>query len=152
MLDNHLALRLEGGANWYPDLRGLPEYDQEIQGDSRARYWNARLLLEASLPLTPIAGRMYAAIGPQFLLLPSHLSKTTEAYGVYGVVGMELFAGGVWSTFPISVFFEGGGTASTGKADVASRTNSSYTVGRSIERPVATGFAMTIGFRYYFWR
>lgn len=145
----HFAARLSIGPAWYPDLRALPEDDQDEVGGARALYWTGRLLLEASLPLAPAAGRLYAAVGPSVVVLPSTLSTDDWALGIYGVLGAELFAGDTLQAYPISLFFEVGASAHAAKADVAQRVSASAEVDQSVNRPIGTGLALSAGIRFY---
>lgn len=147
-----LALRLAGGVGWYPDLRAIPEDAADQEFDSRALYGHSRFLIDAAVPLGLLPGRVYAAVGPSLLILPERVSTTRFAVGVYGVAGVELFAGTAYRTYPLSFFFEIGASAHNASADVAQRTGPIQTTDLTVDRPIGTGLALSGGLRWYIWR
>lgn len=151
-LDDRLAFRLGGGVGWYPDLRALPEDEADQDFDARALYGHARMLIDASLPLALLPGRLYAAAGPSALILPRRISTTRVAMGIYGVVGLELFAGTAVRTYPFSFYFEIGATAHAAAADVANRSGPIEVTDLTVDRPIGTGLALSGGLRWYLWR
>ena len=150
-LEERLAIRLAGGVGWYPDLRALPEDASDQDFDARALYGHTRLLVDGALPLALIPGRLYAAVGPSFLFLPVRVSTTRVAVGVYGVVGIELFAGSADRTAPFSFFFEIGAAAHSAAADVTERTGPIEVTDLTVDRPIGTGLALAGGLRWYLW-
>jgi hypothetical protein len=150
-LDDHLAIAIAGGVGWYPDLRALPMDAEDQDFGAWSLYGHARITLEASARIAPISGRVYAAIGPSALLLSERLSTTRFAFGVYGAVGAELFAGDAVRSFPFAVFFEIGGVAHAAAADVANRTGPIEETDATVDRPIATGLALSGGIRAYLW-
>lgn len=151
-LDDHFAVALAGGLGWYPDLRALPASTADQDFSAWSTYGHVRLTGEVSTSLVPVSGRLYGRLGPSALWLSTRLSTTRLAFGVYGAVGAELFAGDAYTTYPISLFFELGATAHAASADVANRTGPIETVDPTVDRPIATGFALSGGVRFYLWR
>ena len=151
-LDRMLAVRLAGGIGWYPDLRSLPDDAASQSFDARALYGHTRLVIDGAFPLALTPGRLYAAVGPSALFLPVRVSTTRVAIGVYGVVGVELFAGSAYRTSPFSFFFEIGATAHAAAADVADRTGPIEVTDLTVDRPIGTGLALSGGVRWYLWR
>ncbi|MEL7368475.1 MAG: hypothetical protein AAFN74_06155 [Myxococcota bacterium] len=152
LLDDLLTIRVAAGLGWFPDLRSLPEGSTGQDFDTRALYGHARLLVDGALPLALIPGRLYAAAGPSFLFLPRGLSTTRVAPGLYGVVGVELFAGTAYRTSSFSFFFEIGATAHAAAADIAERTGPIEVTDLTVDRPIGTGLALSGGVRWYLWR
>ncbi len=150
-LDDHLAITVAGGVGWYPDLRALPMDAEDQHFGAWSLYGHARITLDVSARIAPIAGRVYASVGPSGLLLSERLSTKRIAFGVYGAVGAELFAGDANRTFPFSFFLEIGGVAHAAKADVANRTGPIEQTDTTVDRPIATGLALSGGLRAYFW-
>ncbi len=151
-VDDRLAVRLSGGVGWYPDLRSLPEDAADQDFDTRALYGHSRLVLDGSLPLALFPGRIYAAAGPSVLFLPERVSTTRVALGVYGVVGLELFAGTAYRTSPLSFYFEIGASAHAAAADVANRSGPIQPTDLTVDRPIGTGLALSGGIRWYLWK
>ena len=151
-VDGLMGVRLAGGVGWYPDLRSLPEGGSDQDFDVRALYGHTRLTLDASVSLALIPGRLYAAVGPSVLFLPQRVSTTRVAPGVYGVVGVELFAGSAYRTAPFSFFFEIGASAHAAAADVANRTGPIEVTDLTVDRPIGTGLVLAGGLRWYAWR
>lgn len=150
-LDGHLAITVAGGVGWYPDLRALPMNTEDQSFGAWSLYGHARLTLEASARIAPIAGRVYARVGPSGLLLSERLSTKRLALGVYGAVGAELFAGNAHRAYPFAFFLEIGGVAHDVKADVANRTGATQQTDATVDRPIATGLALAGGIRLYLW-
>jgi hypothetical protein len=113
-------------------------------------YGHGRITFEASARIAPISGRVYAAVGPSALLLSERLSTTRFAIGIYGAVGAEIFAGDATRSYPFALFFEIGGCAHNAAADVPTRTGGTET-GTTVDRPIATGLALSGGIRAYLW-
>lgn len=151
-LDDHFGVALAGGVGWYPDLRALPANAASQDFGAWSTYAHARLCAELSTSLVPVSGRLYAKLGPSFLWLSSRLSTTRLGIGVFGAVGAELFAGDAYETYPFALFLEVGATAHSASADVANRTGPIDTVDLTVDRPIATGFAIAGGVRFYLWR
>ncbi len=151
-VDGMLAVRIAGGVGWYPDLRSLPDDAGNQAFDARALYGHTRLLLDGAFPLALMPGRLYAAVGPSALFLPMRVSTTRVAIGVYGVVGLELFAGTAYRSSAFSFFFEIGASAHAATADVADRTGPIEVTDLTIDRPIGTGLALAGGLRWYLWR
>lgn len=147
----HLALRLEGGVGWYPDIRALPEDVADQDFGAWSLYGHARLMLQASTRIALASGRLYTAVGPSVMILDDQLSSTTAAPGIYGVLGLELFAGNDYRAYPVSLFFELGGTAHTGSADIENRIGPPQEAESTIDRPIGTGLALSAGLRFYAW-
>ncbi|MEM7676326.1 MAG: hypothetical protein AAF449_10025 [Myxococcota bacterium] len=152
LVDDRLTIRVAAGLGWFPDLRSLPEGATGQDFDTRALYGHTRFLLDGALPLALVPGRLYAAAGPSFLILPRRLSTTRVAPGLYGAVGVELFAGTAYRTSSFSFFFEIGATAHAAAADVAERTGPIEVTDLTVDRPIGTGLALSGGLRWYFWR
>lgn len=150
-LDDHLAIAIAGGVGWFPDLRALPMDAEDRDFGAWSFYGHARVTLEASARIAPISGRVYAAVGPSGLLLSERLSTTRIAIGVYGAVGLEVFAGDAHRTFPFSFFFEIGGVAHDAAADVANRSGPIQETDTTVDRPIGTGLALNGGLRAYLW-
>ncbi|MEQ9502087.1 MAG: hypothetical protein RIT81_34765 [Deltaproteobacteria bacterium] len=151
-LDDHFAVAVAGGVGWYPDLRALPASTTDQDFSAWSTYGHARVTAEASASIVPVGGRLYGRLGPSFLWLSPRLSTTRLAFGVYGAVGAELFTGDAHRTHPFSLFLEVGATAHAAAADVANRTGPIETVDPTVDRPIATGFAIAGGVRFYLWR
>jgi len=147
----HLAVRLEGGIGWYPDLRALPEEEADRDFGAWSPYGHARLVLQVSTRIALASGRLYAGLGPSLLVLEEQLSSTRVAPGLYGVLGLELFAGDDFRAFPVSVFFEIGGTAHAASADIQNRIGPPQEAETTIDRPIGTGLALSGGLRWYAW-
>lgn len=150
-LDGHLAVAVAGGIGWYPDLRALPMNEEMQDYGAWSLYGHARLVLEASARIAPISGRVFAQLGPSGLLLSEQLSTKRIAIGVYGSVGVEIFAGDAHRAFPVAVFLEIGGVAHNAKADVPVRSGPSDGSDTTVDRPIATGLALSGGIRIYLW-
>ncbi len=151
-LEDHFAVALAGGIGWYPDLRALPASTADQDFSAWSTYAHARFTGEVSASIVPVGGRLYGRLGPSFLWLSPRLSTTRLSFGVYGAVGAELFTGDANRTYPFSFFLELGATAHTASADVANRTGPIETVDPTVDRPIATGFALAGGVRFYLWR
>jgi len=67
------------------------------------------------------------------------------------VLGLELFAGDDFRAFPVSVFFEIGGTAHAASADIQNRIGPPQEAETTIDRPIGTGLALSGGLRWYAW-
>ncbi|MGF1511251.1 MAG: hypothetical protein ACFB9M_17310 [Myxococcota bacterium] len=147
----HVALRVEGGIGFFPDIRALPDEPDEVDVGALSLYGHVRTVLVLSARLGLAAGRAYAAAGPSFLFLDDQLSSTGTSVGIYGVVGVELFVGDAFRAFPISVFFEIGGTAHDANADIENRVGPPELTDSTIDLPIATGLALAGGLRYSFW-
>ncbi len=150
-LGDHLAVRLEGGIGWYPDIRALPEDASDQDFGAWSLYGHARLVLQASVRIALAGGRLYAGVGPSLIVVDEQLSSTRVAAGIYGVLGAEFFAGDDYRAFPLSLFFELGGTAHDASADIENRLGPPQESETTIDRPIATGFALSGGLRFYVW-
>lgn len=148
---DHLAVRLEGGVGWYPDIRALPEDPADQDFGAWSLYGHARLLLQASTRIALASGRLYAAAGPSLMILDDQLTSDQLSPGIYGVLGLELFAGDDYRAFPVSVFFEAGGTAHLASADIENRVGPPQASETTIDRPIGTGLALSAGLRFYAW-
>ncbi len=151
-LSDRLAVVLVGGVGWYPDLRALPEEEENQDFGAWSLYGHARLLLEASTQIALLSGRLYAKLGPSFLWLSSQLSTTTIGVGGYGAVGLEVFAGDQYRAYPFSFYFEIGGVAHSASADVENRSGAPRQTDTTVDRLIATGLALGGGVRIYLWR
>lgn len=151
-LDDHLAISVSGGVGFYPDLRALPMTAEDQEYSSWSMYGHARLCLEAGMPIAFSAGRIYAAVGPSFLLLSEQLSTTRVAPGVYGAAGVELFAGTDLHAELFSFYFEIGAVAHDAAADIANRMGAPMMTEATVDRSIATGLAIGGGIRFYLWR
>lgn len=151
-LEERLAVRLAGGLGWYPDLRALPSSPDGDPGGAWSLYGHLRLGLDFGVPIALPTGRLYASAGPSLLVLSQRLSTTRVSPGGYGLIGLEVFAGDGLQTFPLAVFFEVGGVAHAAAADVERRTGTPEADESSVDRPVATGFLLQGGLRFYLWR
>lgn len=151
-LGDRLAVVLGGGIGWYPDLRALPASTDTQDYGAWSLYGHARLGLEASTSIAFAAGRLYATLGPSALLLSQQLSTKRVAFGVYGAVGVELFAGGAQQAYPFSLFAELGAVAHDAAADVENRKGTPVQTDTTVDRLIATGFAISGGVRVYLWR
>ncbi len=151
-LDEHLAIALSGGIGFYPDLRSLPMTVEDQEYSSWSLYGHARLCLEAAAPIAFSSGRIYAAIGPSFLLLSEQLSSKRIAPGVYGAAGVELFVGTDLHAELFSFYFEIGAVAHDAAADIANRMGAPMMTEATVDRSIATGLAIGGGIRFYFWR
>lgn len=147
----HLSFRLEGGVGWYPDIRALPEEVADQDFGAWSLYGHGRLLLQASTRIALASGRVYAALGPSVMLLDEQLSSEQISPGVVGLLGLELFAGDDYRAFPVSVFFEAGGTAHLASADIENRLGPPRESETTIDRPIGTGLALNAGLRFYAW-
>ncbi|HJL43911.1 MAG TPA: hypothetical protein RMG48_21575 [Myxococcales bacterium LLY-WYZ-16_1] len=147
--DGHLALRLEGGIGWASDLRALPVDAEEQVAGAWSMYGHVRLLGVAATRLGLASGRLYVALGPSLLVLDRQLSSERVSPGVVGVFGTEFFAADAYRAFPVSLFFEVGGTAHTASADIENRIGEPEPSGTTVDRPVATGLALSAGLRFY---
>ncbi len=150
-LDGHLSFALVGGIAFHPDFRSLPQGARENDFGAWATYGRTRAVGEFALPIAAGAGRIYVAAGPSFVFLPSDLSSTRVGVGIYGAAGLEVFAGDGYRTYPISFYAEIGGVAHNASQDVDSRTGGPED-DLAVDRPIATGFAMFGGLRFYLWR
>jgi hypothetical protein len=150
-LDDHLAVALAGGIGWFPDLRALPMDAEDQDFGAWSLYGHARLTIDASARIAPISGRVYASIGPSALVLAERLSTKRFAFGIYGAVGAEIFAGDAHRTFPFSFFLEIGGVAHAAAANVKNRTGPIEETDTTVDRPIATGLALSGGVRAYLW-
>ncbi|NJK89083.1 MAG: hypothetical protein HC923_06555 [Myxococcales bacterium] len=151
VFDERIALRIEGGVGWYPDFRALPDDADDQEFAAWSLYGHVRALLQASTRFALASGRIYAAVGPSFLVLDEQVSSTRVAPGVFGVVGAELFAGDDYRAYPLSFFLEIGGAAHDASADVQNRVGRPQTTGTTIDRPIGTGLALAGGLRLYVW-
>lgn len=151
VLDDRLAFVLVAGVGWYPDLRALPVTVEEQDYGAWSPYGHARLLVEASTTIAFASGRLYAAVGPSLLLLSSQLSTRRVALGIYGALGIELFAGDAWRAYPLSLYAELGAVAHDAAADVENRTGAPRETDATVDRPIATGLALSGGLRWYLW-
>lgn len=147
----HLAVRLEGGVGWYPDIRALPEEAADRDFGAWSLYGHARLLLQASTRIALASGRIYTGVGPSLMVLDDQLTSTRLAPGIYGVLGLELFAGDDYRAFPVSLFVEIGGTAHDASADIENRIGPPREAETTIDRPIGTGLALAAGLRFYAW-
>ena len=150
--EERLAVRGALGVGWYPDLRSLPTAPDDETFGAWSAYGHGRLMLEFGVPLALPTGRLYAALGPSFLLVSGRLSSRRFAPGVAGFLGAELFAGDSLQTYPVSFFFQIGGVAHAASADIERRTGTPETADATVDRPIATGFALSGGVRFYLWR
>lgn len=151
-LSDRLAVVLVGGVGWYPDLRALPMNMEDQDFGSWSLYGHARLMLEASTKIALLSGRLYAKLGPSFLLLSSQLSTSRVGFGGYGAVGIEVFAGDQYRSYPFSFYFEIGGVAHSASADVENRTGAPQMTDTTVDRLIGTGLALAGGVRIYLWR
>jgi hypothetical protein len=151
-LDDRLSIGLAGGIGWYPDLRALPMNESQQNFSQWSLYAHARLLAEASTSIAFAASRLYATLGPSALYLAKDLSTRRVAIGVYGAVGMELFAGDELRAYPFSIYFEIGAVAHDASADVKSRNGTVMPTDLTVDRSIATGLAIGGGVRLYLWR
>ncbi|MEM1025500.1 MAG: hypothetical protein AAGD10_13535 [Myxococcota bacterium] len=151
LLDGHLSFRLEGGVAWFEDLRALPPDGDPDTFGALELYGTARALLVAATPIGLASGRLYVAVGPSLLFIDDRLSSDTVSPGVYGVAGVELFAGDAYRSSPFSFFFEAGGVAHTATADVENRIGAPETTDSFVARAIATGFALGAGLRFHLW-
>lgn len=151
-LDQRLSVALAGGLGWYPDLRALPASTEQQDYGTWSTYGHARLLLEASIPIAFSSGRLYASLGPSLMLLSAQLSTKRLAPGVYGALGVELFAGDALQAYPFAFYFEIGAVAHVASADVENRAGRPVATDATIDRPIGTGLALGGGVRVYLWR
>lgn len=151
-LEQHLAIHLAGGLGFYPDLRALPEDAETQDFGAWSTYGHLRLQLEGAVRLAPAAGRIYARMGPSLLVLSDRLSTKKVAPGWIGAVGLELFAGDRWQSWPWAIFFEAGAGGHLAHADIANRAGAPQTVDLSVDRPIGTGLFLAAGIRWYAWR
>ncbi len=149
LLNDRLVISLAGGLGWYPDLRSLPEQAEQQRYGAWSLYGHLRLRAETSLRLAQSPHRLYAALGPSLLFLNERLSSTTVSIGVHGAIGIELFAGDRFKTYPFGVFAEIGATAHTASADIAQRIGPITTADTTVDRPIGTGLTLAAGVRYY---
>ena len=155
--DGRLAVAVVGGVAWFEDLRALPDGSEPGGFGSRSVFGRVRLQGELALPLALAAGRLYVAAGPSLLWLPVRLSTTRVSPGAYAAVGVELFAGDGYRTYPIAFYLEIGATAHTASQDVASRVEP-VDVDPQVDRPerldraIGTGVTFHGGLRFYLWR
>lgn len=149
---DRLSVRLVGGVGWFPDLRSLPMSADESESGAWSTYGHTRLLLNYSVPIALPTGRLYASAGPSIAVLSSRLSSTRVAVGGFGLVGVELFTGDGLQTFPAAFYLEIGGVAHAASADIERRTGIPQTSDATVDRPIATGFAVQGGLRFYLWR
>lgn len=148
--DGHLALRLEGGVGWVPDLRALPVDAEDQAFGALSLYGHVRLMGVAATRLGLASGRLYVALGPSLMFLDPQLSSQRVSPGLVGVFGCELFAADDYRAFPVSLFFEVGGTVHSGSADIENRIGAPEPAGTTVDRPIATGLALAAGMRFYF--
>lgn len=148
-LDGRFAVVLTSGVGWYPDLRALPASSEDQDFGAWSLYGHARLGLEASTGIAFAPGRLYATLGPSALVLSRQLSTTRFALGVYGALGVELFAGDAQRAYPFSLYAELGGVAHDAAADVENRTGAPVETDTTVDRLIATGFAISGGVRIY---
>lgn len=151
-LEDHLAIVLAGGVGWFPDLRALPMSIEDQKFSQWSLYGRARLCVEASMPIAFSAGRLYATLGPSFVLLSDQLSMTRVGIGAYGALGVELFAGDAHRAYLFSFYAELGATAHDASADVANRAGAPMMTDATVDRSIATGLAIGGGVRVYLWR
>jgi hypothetical protein len=149
--DGHVAVRVDGGIGWYPDLRALPAEPGDQDFGSLSLYGHVRALVVLATRLGLASGRLYAAAGPSLFFLDSQLTSTDVSLGIYGVAGIELFAGTAFASLPLSFFFEIGGTAQQASADIENRVGSPELTDSTIDRPIGTGLALAGGLRYHLW-
>lgn len=149
---DRLSVRLVGGVGWFPDLRALPASTDEAASGAWSTYGHARALLDYSIPLALPTGRLYAAAGPSLLVVSQRLSSTRVGVGGFGLVGVELFAGNGLETFPVAFYLELGGVAHSASADIERRSGIPETADATVDRPIATGFVVQGGLRFYLWR
>lgn len=147
--EGHLAVRLEGGVGWYPDLRSLPADADETSFGALSLYGHTRLLGVAATRIGLASGRLYVALGPSLLFLDPQLSSQEVTPGVVGLFGAEFFAGDDYRAWPVSLFFEVGGTAHAASADIENRIGEPEPSGSTVDRPIATGLALSAGMRIY---
>jgi hypothetical protein len=152
LLDDHLAIVVAGGVGWYPDLRLAPTGSNAQNFSQWSLYGDARLLAEASTSIAFAASRLYATLGPSILILNTTLSTKRVGIGVYGAVGIELFAGDELRAYPFSLFAEIGAVAHNAAADVKNRTGTPVMTDQTVDRLIATGLAIAGGVRFYLWR
>lgn len=151
LLDGHLAFRVEGGLAWFEDLRALPPDGDPDTFGALEMYGTARALLLAGTPIGLASGRLYVAVGPSLIFVDDQLSSRTMSPGIYGVAGVELFAGDAYRASPFSFFLEAGGVAHTASADVENRVGAPETTESFVARAIATGFALSAGLRWHLW-
>jgi len=151
LFGGHLAVRVDGGVGWFSDLRALPSEEEGADFGALSEYAYVRALLLVSTRVGLASGRLYAGAGPSVLFIDEQLSSSTTSPGIYGVAGVELFAGDAFQAFPASFFIEAGAVAHTAEADVESRGGRPTASEGFIERSIATGFALSAGLRYTFW-
>jgi hypothetical protein len=151
-LDNRLTVGLVGGVGWYPDLRALPMNVEDQSFGQWSLYGHARLLAEASTSIAFAASRLYATLGPSALLLSKQLSTRRLAFGVFGAVGVELFAGDELRAYPFAIYLEIGAVAHAASADVKNRVGQPVMTEATVDRSIATGLALGGGVRIYLWR
>lgn len=149
-LDDRLAVVLGGGIGWYPDLRSLPSSVDEQDFGAWSMYGHARLCLEFSAMIAGSPHRLYATMGPSVLMLSSQVSTTRLAPGVFGALGVELFAGDAFRAYPLAFFAEIGAVAHSASANVESRVGvPAETEDKTVDRLIATGLALSGGVRIY---
>jgi hypothetical protein len=86
------------------------------------------------------------------LLLSRQLSTTRTAFGGYGAIGVELFAGDAHRAYTFSFYAEIGGVAHAASADVENRSGAPMMTDATVDRAIATGLALGGGVRVYLWR
>jgi len=150
--EDRLSLRLAGGVGWFADLRALPMGTDDDGGGAWSPYGHLRLGLDFAVPIALPTGRLYATAGPSLIVLGRRLSTTRVGVGGFGAAGIEIFAGDGLQSFPIAFYFEIGAVAHTGAADVENRTGAAEASDSTVDRPIATGFLMQGGVRFYLWR
>jgi hypothetical protein len=141
VLEDTLAVSLGGGVGWFP---GLPRARAEEDAASGpwSPFGHVRLRADYGLRIAESPHRLFVALGPSVVFPSAERSSTRAGVGVHGGLGVELFAGDRFRTYPLALVVELGAAAHLAEADVGLQETENAP-------PLATGFALSAGLRFY---
>ena len=140
-LQNRLAVSIAGGVGWFPSA--LPAESEAQSGDGPwSPFGQVRARIEMSLRMAETPHRIFVAVGPSAIFPTSERSSTDAGLGVHGGLGVELFGGDRFRTWPVALVLELGAAAHLARAD-ANQGEAENAA------PLATGIALSVGLRWY---